>query len=170
MYRLRKLCRPLALTATILTLWLSCCFAQKPGDPPKANGDPQSNTAQFEAFFSKFKEAVRANNVDAIADSLNFPFYVYSSSYSRTEFVHDKNEKVNFFTPYVRAQIAKSSMDDFVTYQNKKELGDTDPGYSLIPDDSPLFELDIINNHGGSAMRLMFARIDSSYKLFCLTQ
>ncbi|MFZ0705178.1 MAG: hypothetical protein WAM71_06210 [Candidatus Korobacteraceae bacterium] len=171
MHNTRTLSRSFVLAATIAAVFASCCCAQKQQDPAnQATGERQSDTSQFEAFFTKFKEAVRANNVESIADAINFPFYVYSHSYSRTQFVHDKNEQVNFFTPYVRTQILKSSMDDLLTYKNKEELGQADPSYAFLPEKSPVFELDIINNHGGPAMRLMFARADSGYKLFCLVQ
>ena len=172
MHNLRKLSCAGLLIAFLFAasmIVVSCGFAQEPTSGNKTASPTQEAEAQFKPFFAKFKKAVRNNDVKQIASAIYFPFYVYSSKCSRTDFLRDKNQKVNFFTPYVRQQILKSGGDDFVSYANKKEIG-SDPGLTLIPESSPVFELDIINAHGGPAMRLMFARSEAGYKLYCLTQ
>jgi hypothetical protein len=142
-----------------LMLAFACNFAQT-----------QDSEGQFQLFFSKFKEAVRANDVTAIADSINFPFYVYSFKHSRAEFLSNKDESINIFNEYLRSQILRSNAKDFIAYRNKKEMDEDKPDFGLIPESSPVIELDIINARGGPAMRLVFARTGSGYKLFCLVQ
>ena len=70
----------------------------------------------------------------------------------------------------MRGQILESKVENFMTYADKSELQVADPGLNHIPQNSPVVELDIINPHGGPAMRLIFAVEGPTYKLFCLMQ
>jgi hypothetical protein len=130
----------------------------------------QEALGEFEPFFSRFKEVVRANDVSKIADFINFPLFIHASTYSRLEFVADRNERINFFNKYVRDQVLRSTASDRVTYSNKKEMDEDKPDFRLIPDSSPIVELDIVSERGGPAMRLVFARAGGDFKLFCLVQ
>jgi hypothetical protein len=66
--------------------------------------------------------------------------------------------------------VLQSKASDRVTYRNKKEMDEDKPDFSLIPDSSPIVEVDIISERGGPAMRLVFARAGTDFKLFCLVQ
>lgn len=155
--------KPVYACLAVLGLLAAACTPAKTQSTQEEAPD-----AQFQAFFTRFKAAVSSNDLRKIADHINFPFYAYASKYSRADLLSEK--KIDIFTKDVRDRILKSKPDNFELYRNKQEIESKQPDIVLIPENSPVVELDIINDRGGPAMRFMFAKSDSGYKLYCLVQ
>jgi hypothetical protein len=152
--------RRLAAPTLLLVALVSC------GTRPQNN----DRNGEFEKFFATFQAAVRSSDPSRVAGLLNFPFYVNATPHSRAEFEGNRDQTVNIFAGDVRRQILEGAKTQFVSYRNKDELDEDKPDFRLIPADSPVVEFDLTSARGGPALRLMFARLAGSYRLFCVTQ
>jgi hypothetical protein len=113
---------------------------------------------------------MKGDNVGKISRFIHFPLYVYSKKYTSEEFMRNSDGSINFFDKYVRDQIRNSKVDDLICYSNLSELGEESIALSEIGNNSAVCEYDIVNDRGGPAMRLFFAKVKYGFRLFCLMQ
>lgn len=111
---------------------------------------------------------VADGNSQKIAENLNFPLSIHGQEYSEKNFLNNKDESINFFTPYVRKEINKGTVDDLIHYEGRSELASD--GCPHLPKDSPIYEFDIINDKGSPAMHLIFGKNGTRFQLFCVLQ
>lgn len=142
-----------------LCMILTSCFTY-PNEPLAAD--------DFHIFWNDFKKTTSGGDPREIAKLIHFPLNIYGQKFTKQEFIDNRDESVNFFSPYVIKEIKNSRLDDIITYRAASELGAKD--CDDLPRHAPVHELDIVNERGGPAMRLIFAQKRSAHLLFCIIE